>query len=169
MIKIESRGRLDRVGVLCHICDHFLCKISSCIRYYVLSPPAGIMFSCARLVAEAIQKHNYQMGDELEKPLTTQCILTDGIRLTFISYQLNTLSFSDDEGMKNMAWISPGVFMYKRIVFDDIEKREKSAKERKRFRRVKKDPTKHEIVLEEFNDDCFETFFKMIVNGCQAI
>jgi len=128
----------------------------------------GIMFSCARLVADAVQKHNYQMGDELEKPLATQCILTDGIRLTFIHYQLNTLSFSDDGGIKNMAWISPGVFMYKRIVFDDIEKREKTAKERKRFRRAKKDPAKHEIVLEDFNDECFETFVKMIVNGCHA-
>jgi len=126
------------------------------------------MFSCARLVAEAVQKHNYQMGDELGKPLTTQCILTDGIRLTFIHYQLNTLSFSGDGGIKNMAWVSPGVFMYKRIVFDDIEKREKTAKERKRFRRAKKDPAKHEIVLEGFNDECFETFVKMIVNGCQA-
>jgi len=126
------------------------------------------MFSCARLVADAVQKHNYQMGDELEKPLATQCILTDGIRLTFIHYQLNTLSFSDDGGIKNMAWISPGVFMYKRIVFDDIEKREKTAKERKRFRRAKKDPAKHEIVLEDFNDECFETFVKMIANGCHA-
>lgn len=79
---------------------------------------------------------------------------------------MNILSFSDDEGMKNMVWISLGVFMYKRIVFDDIEKREKFVKERKRFRRVKKDLIKYEIVLEEFNDDCFETFFKMIVNGC---
>ncbi|KAL9965505.1 hypothetical protein ACROYT_G029311 [Oculina patagonica] len=126
----------------------------------------GIMFSCARLVAEAVEKHNYQLGDELEKPLTTQCILTDGIRLSFITYQLNTLRFSDDDGVKNMAWISPGVFMYKRAIIDDIEKREKSAKERKRFRLEKKDPAKHEIVLEEFNDDCFETFARMIVNGC---
>ena len=124
------------------------------------------MFTCARLVAEAVEKYNYQLGDVLEKPLTSQCILTDGIRLSFISYQLNTLHFSDDGGVKNMAWISPGVFMYKRAVIDDIEKREKSAKERKRFRLERKDPTKHEIVLEEFNDDCFETFVRMIVNGC---
>ena len=126
------------------------------------------MFSCARLVAEAVENHNYQLGDELEKPLTMQCILTDGITLTFIGYQLNTLRFGDDEGVKNMAWISPGVFMYKKIEFDDIVKREKKPKEKKRFLREIKDPTKHEIVLEDFNEDCFETFVKMILNGCQG-
>lgn len=126
------------------------------------------MFSCARLVAEAVENHKYQMGDELEKPLTSQCIVTDGIRLSFIFYQLNTLCFHDDKGVKNMAWISPGVFMYRKAIFDDIEKREKTQKERKRFLLEKKDPTLHEIVLEEFNDACFETFVRMIINGCQA-
>ena len=145
------------------------------IIYYIilcfLNSLAGIMFVCARLVAEAVQNHKYQLGDDLEKPLTTQCIITDGIRLSFINYQLNTLCFNGDEGIKNMAWISPGVFMYKKAMFDDLEKpvSEKTVKERKRFRRpvTIKDPTKHEIVLEEFNGECFETFVKMIVNGCK--
>ncbi|KAJ7333127.1 39S ribosomal protein L37, mitochondrial [Desmophyllum pertusum] len=87
----------------------------------------GIMFSCARLVAEAVENHKYQMGDELEKPLTAQCIVTDGIRFSFIFYQLNTLCFHDDKGVKNMAWISPGCSCIERQYLTTL-KREKKLK-----------------------------------------
>lgn len=86
---------------------------------------------------------------------------------------MNILSFYGDEGIKNMVWISLGVFMYKKVMFEDLEKLvvEKIVKERKRFwcLVIFKDLVKYEIVLEEFNFDCFEIFVKMIVNGCKVI
>ena len=179
-IRIKTQRKYKSKFELVFICNCF--KLQHILHYFALikfffffpfNLLSGIMFVCARLVAEAVQSYKYQLGDDLEKPLSSQCIITDGIRLSFINYQLNTLSFSGDEGIKNMAWISPGVFMYKKAMFEDLEKpvAEKTVKERKRFRRpvTLKDPAKHEIVLEEFNPDCFETFVKMIVNGYKAI
>ena len=92
----------------------------------------------------------------MEKPLTAQCIATDGIRLSFLCFQLNTLDLKNDNGIKNMVWISPGVFMYDKAVLNEIPGARK------------KDPATYEIEVQGFNDACFETFVRMILNGSQA-
>ena len=115
---------------------------------------AGIMFSFGRLAAEALNQ-GASLGGNLEKPLTTQCIATDGIRLSFLCYQLNTLDLENDDGIKNMVWITPGVFMYVKPLINEIPGTKK------------KDPSTYDVELQGFDDNCFETFVKMIINGCQ--
>ena len=110
------------------------------------------MFTFGRLAAEALN-NGASLGDTLEKPLTAQCIASDGIRLSFLSYQLNTLDFVSDSGMKNMVWISPGLFMYNKAVIHETPGTRK------------KDPPTSEIELQGFNEDCFEIFVRMILNG----
>ncbi|XP_068732869.1 large ribosomal subunit protein mL37-like [Montipora capricornis] len=114
----------------------------------------GIMFSFGRLAAEALNQ-GASLGGNLEKPLTTQCIATDGIRLSFLCYQLNTLDLENDDGIKNMVWITPGVFMYVKPLINEIPGTKK------------KDPPTYDVELQGFDDNCFETFVKMIINGCQ--
>ena len=110
------------------------------------------MFTFGRLAAEALNR-GASLGDHLERPLTAQCITSDGIRLSFLSYQLNTLDFENDSGIKNMVWVSPGVFMYDKAVLNEIP----GAK--------KKDPTTYEIEVQGFNEACFEMFMRMVLNG----
>ena len=115
---------------------------------------AGIMFTFGRLAAEALNQ-GAMLGDKLEKPLTAQCIASNGIKLSFLRYQLNTLDLESSDGIKNMAWITPGVFMYVKPVLHEIPGARK------------KDPTTYKVELQGFNDTCFETFVRMILNGAQ--
>lgn len=112
------------------------------------------MFTFGRLAAEALNQ-GASLGDNLEKPLTAQCIAMDGIRLSFLSYQLNTLDLENNDGIKNMAWISPGVFMYVKPVLNEIPGARK------------KDPPTYEAELQGFDNNCLEKFVRMILNGCQ--
>lgn len=43
-------------------------------------------------------------GQHLSKPLTTQCVISNGKEVVLMQYQLNTLSLQDDHGIKNFAW-----------------------------------------------------------------
>ena len=110
------------------------------------------MFTFGRLAAEALN-NGASLGDTLEMPLMAQCIASDGIRLSFLSYQLNTLDFVSDSGIKNMVWISPGLFMYNKAVINETPGTRK------------KDPPTYETELHGFNEECFEIFVRMILNG----
>lgn len=68
----------------------------------------GLMSMFSSLVALAMNS-GVQMGQHLKKPLVTRCAITDGIQFTLMCYQLNTLSFQEDIGIKNCAWASPCV------------------------------------------------------------
>lgn len=103
------------------------------------------MFTFGRLISQAVNIHGHEIGDVLEQPLTAQCLISDGFRLSFISVQLNTLEFLTDKGVKNIAWIKPGVQMYKKASYNEAES--------------------EVCEVEDFNEDCFELFTKMITNG----
>ncbi|EDO38360.1 predicted protein [Nematostella vectensis] len=115
----------------------------------------GMMFTFARLVAEATCNHGYKMGEDLEEPLTGQCIMTNGIRLSFLCFQLNTLDLRSDEGVKNMVWLKSGVQMYERARLEEIPPERKL------------DPITYEAKVEGFNTDSFEMFTNMLLNGSQ--
>ncbi|KAK3755167.1 hypothetical protein QZH41_010690, partial [Actinostola sp. cb2023] len=107
----------------------------------------GLMFTFGRLVAQATNHHGYKIGEALKQPLSAQCVISDGFRLSFIFFQLNTLEFCSDEGTKNMAWILPGVQMYSKAWLENAV---------------------CEAKVEDFNEDCFELFTKMMVNGVEG-
>lgn len=104
----------------------------------------GLMFMFGRLIAQAVNNHGNKIGDVLEQPLSAQCLISDGFRLSLICAQLNTLEFSTDDGLKNMAWIKPGIQMYNKVSYDESSRL---------------------CNVEDFNEDCFELFTKIITNG----
>ena len=110
------------------------------------------MFLFGRLVADAVNNHGCFLGQVLKKPLSAQCVISDGIRLSFLRYQLNTLDLKSDEGEKNIAWIHPAILMYEKA----------ELKEMPGMRR--KDPVNFEAEVQGFNEECFEKFVKMILN-----
>ncbi|KAG8228472.1 hypothetical protein J437_LFUL009337 [Ladona fulva] len=46
-------------------------------------------------------------ASKLDKPITLQCVHTDGRRFHFLIYQLNTLDLDGNEGIKNIVWMTP--------------------------------------------------------------
>lgn len=88
-------------------------------------------------------------GTELETPLVTQSIVTNGHKVVFTVFQLNTLHLQDDKGLWNRCWQTP--------VLDLFDKR--------------KDMRDREMHLYEssltgfFDEECFSLFFKFIRNG----
>ena len=102
----------------------------------------GIMSMFGSLVALAMDS-GIQMGQHLEKPLVTKCAIMDGSSFTLMCYQLNTLSFQEDSGIKNCAWASPSMNLF-----------EKSA--------AKARPQLYEILdvaddVPGFSDECFKS------------
>lgn len=102
------------------------------------------MFTFGRLLAQATTINGYKFGEVLENPMSAQCIVSDGFRLTFIGVQLNTLEFATDEGIKNIAWVLPGNQMYEKVSYNEGDSM---------------------CEVDAFNEDCFKVFTKMIISG----
>ncbi len=89
---------------------------------------------------------------DLIKPISAQCVISDGQYLTFICYQLNTLDFTSDDGIKNIVWMEENVPMfeeaYLKIPGD------------KRYKGI----TETEIYVDGFNKEAFEKFMKFVLN-----
>jgi large subunit ribosomal protein L37 len=43
---------------------------------------------------------------ELPEPVPIQCVMTDGAKFLFSCFQLNTLNYSNSDGVKNFVWFS---------------------------------------------------------------
>ena len=102
----------------------------------------GIMSMFGSLVALAMDD-GVQVGQHLQKPLVTKCVITDGIQFTLMCYQLNTLSFQEDSGIKNCAWVSHSMNLFEMTA-------------------AKAKPLLFEILdvgdkVPGFNDECFKT------------
>jgi hypothetical protein len=111
------------------------------------------MFTFGRLVAQATNLHGNKMGDPLNESLTAQCVVSDGYKLSFIIYQLNTLDFSSDEGVKNIAWVFPGIKMYEKALIEEVSPQSST------------DSPTYKTVVQGFNEECFELFTNIIING----
>ena len=109
------------------------------------------MFSS--LVALAMNS-GVQMGQHLEEPLVTKCAITDGIQFTLMCYQLNTLSFQEDSGIKNCAWASPSMNLF--------TKQEKTAAQ---VRAVLYESLERGNEVSGFNDECFKTILTFICHN----
>ena len=78
----------------------------------------GLLFTFGRLLAQAVLKHGIEiLGKELPEPECAQCIVTDGVRFSFLWYQLNTLDTNDvTGGTNNMVYIDRPGKLYTKIV-----------------------------------------------------
>ena len=65
----------------------------------------GLLSMFSVLVSQA-REQGIKLGEHLNQPLTTKCIVTNGIEYLFMCYQLNTLSMQEEHGIKNIAWTS---------------------------------------------------------------
>jgi len=103
---------------------------------------SALLASFSQLASQARASGCYQ-GTELSNPLVTQSIVTDGHRMLFLVYQLNTLCTQDDAGVWNRAWYSGP--------FEMFERREKP----KRGFHLFEDGENCGNELKGFNEDCF--------------
>lgn len=127
--------------------NHMLLLTNADSLTYEQQQAYGIMSMFGSLVALAMD-NGVQMGQHLDKPLVTKCAITDGIQYTMMCYQLNTLSFQEDFGIKNCAWASHSMPLF-----------EKTA--------TKFKPLLYEIVdagdeLHGFSDECFKTILAFL-------
>lgn len=113
----------------------------------------GIMSMFGSLVALAMDD-GVQMGQHLQKPLVTKCVITDGIQFTLMCYQLNTLSFQEDFGIKNCAWVSHSMNLFKVTT-------------------AKRKPLLFETLdmdneVPGFNDECFKTVLAFLCQETES-
>lgn len=73
----------------------------------------GILGMFSVLVSQA-RELGVKLGEHLTNPLTTQCVVTNGVEFMFMCYQLNTLSMQEEHGIKNIAWTSNLQYLAKR-------------------------------------------------------
>jgi hypothetical protein len=78
----------------------------------------GLVQLFAQTAANTVQSR-FKLDRDLEYPLTTQGIVTDGKRFTFVCFQLNTLNLqkgSEDNGKYNVFWAGPSLDLYRDVV-----------------------------------------------------
>lgn len=72
----------------------------------------GLMQLFAQAAGETVQ-NGYKLDSDLYFPLASQCVVTNGKRFTFLSYQLNTLDLSEQGGTRsNFLWVGPSLELY---------------------------------------------------------
>jgi len=109
---------------------------------------AAMLSAFSQCVAQAHAEGNYN-GMELERPLVTQSIVTDGHRIMFLVYQLNTLCMQDDLGVWNRAWYTAPLEMYRR-----------GRQSNPNGRMIFGDGVDNDGRLKGFNEDCFRLLMK---------
>ena len=136
-----------------YTCNHMMFLTNTYNLTYEQQTAFGIMSMFSSLVALAMDQ-GVKMGEHLNKPIVTKCIVTDGIQFTLMCYQLNTLSFQEDFGIKNCAWVSPNMDLFRKqektsaqvwsILYESLEKGDE--------------------VL-GFNDECFKTILALFCHN----
>ena len=64
------------------------------------------MFSFGQLVQRAVCNGGAKFGDTLQNPMSIRSIVYNDRKMALLCYQLNTLDFDNDEGLKNQLWLS---------------------------------------------------------------
>ena len=82
----------------------------------------GLVFTFGRLCAQAVAKYGQDIiGRDLPSPECAQCVVTNGHKVSFIWYQLNTLDTGNlTTGIKNLAFIERAGLMYTSVEPDGI-------------------------------------------------
>lgn len=73
----------------------------------------GLLQLFCQAAAECVQ-NGYHLDQDLEYPLASQGVVTNGHQLTFLAYQLNTLNLrnSQEGGRKNVMWVGPTLDLF---------------------------------------------------------
>lgn len=89
----------------------------------------GLVYTFGRLLTQAVWKHgNGILGQVLPEPECAQCMVTDGERVSFIWYQLNTLDLGYlNSGEKNLVYMERHGKLFSSI--DDHTRRRKIVKD----------------------------------------
>ena len=111
----------------------------------------GMMAMFSASLALALDR-GVKMGEHLSDPVATKCVITDGIQFTLMCYQLNTLSFQEDFGIKNSAWASKSM---------DLFTRQETANSR-RIKPVLYETLPDGVEVPGFNDECFKTLLSFL-------
>ena len=72
------------------------------------------MFTMYTQLAAQAQSSGILHGMELEQPLVTQCIVSNGHLVSMMLFQLNTLNMLTDKGLWNRCWYLPAREMFER-------------------------------------------------------
>lgn len=75
----------------------------------------AIMFAFANCALVAKAKYGPDVK-VLPEPVCTQWVGFDEDTLHFLCYQLNTMDFSNDDGVKNLCWLNPAQKLYNKIL-----------------------------------------------------
>ena len=86
---------------------------------------------------------------QLPAPVCLQCVHTDGITFHFTAFQLNTLDFTSNDGIKNFVW-----FDNDNKLFNKIEPK------RAMLRNTK---------YEDYDPEVFKKFLAVYLNGAQLM
>lgn len=90
----------------------------------------------------------FQEITTLPEPICVQCVSLDQQSFSFLFFQLNTLSFDSDHGVKNLIWMDT---------------------ENKLFNKILSQPwlskAKRDERLEDFNPKVFEKLLAVYLNG----
>lgn len=99
----------------------------------------GLVQLFAQSVADTVQ-NMFKLDSDLQYPLATQGIVTDGKKFTFVCFQLNTLNLQEgsEDGRYNVFWAGPSLNLYEDVVMGER--------------------------LVGFNRDCAELIFKFLLH-----
>lgn len=81
----------------------------------------------------------------LPEPVSVQCVLTNGIKFHFTCFQLNTLDFSSNNGIKNLVWFDSDNALFNKIL-----------PQRAMLRNTK---------YEDYDPEVFKKFLALYING----
>ena len=85
----------------------------------------------------------------LPEPISVQCVNLSDTALNFTCFQLNTLNFDNDQGIKNFVWFDTGNQLFSRHLPQPW----------------KEDEFYHKRRYENFNPAPFDKMLALILNG----
>ena len=113
VVHLTSRPALDNARYSqfqhCHTSIAINNRLRTDEQLYTL----GMFTMFAQLSAQA-QANGVLQGTNLDQPLVTQCIVSNGHMISFMMYQLNTLNMLTDKGVWNRCWYTPVMEMFER-------------------------------------------------------
>eukprot|EP00111_Clytia_hemisphaerica_P007623 TCONS_00022164-protein len=111
VVHLTSRPALDNSRYSQYHHCHTSIAINNRLRTDEQIYSLGMFTMFAQLSAQA-QANGVLQGTNLDQPLVTQCIVSNGHLISFMMYQLNTLNMLTDKGVWNRCWYTPSIGMF---------------------------------------------------------
>ncbi|KAL5019689.1 hypothetical protein ScPMuIL_002581 [Solemya velum] len=75
----------------------------------------AIMYCLGYAVSQAMARFGPDV-QKLPEPISVQCVNISETTLNFVFFQLNTMNFKTDDGVKNIAWLDEGNKLYDKLL-----------------------------------------------------